>query len=88
MAISSNDRQVRYFDLASFELINSSSPDAHPIHQVAFDPEGKHVFAAHSDSLKIWDLEAPRLIQSVLKPSRLVCDIKVDSEYAYVLESA
>eukprot|EP01017_Pseudomicrothorax_dubius_P012627 TRINITY_DN1530_c0_g1_i2.p1 TRINITY_DN1530_c0_g1~~TRINITY_DN1530_c0_g1_i2.p1 ORF type:complete len:661 (+),score=111.07 TRINITY_DN1530_c0_g1_i2:114-2096(+) len=57
LASASFDRTVKYWDLERFEVISSSRPEATPIQQICFDKEGKVIFSAAHESLKVWNIE-------------------------------
>jgi len=70
MAVASSDKIIRYYDANSFELINESSPDVHPLSTVDFNPDGDVVIGAYHDSIKVWNLEERKLVSMVSKTTR------------------
>jgi len=76
MAIACSDKVIRYYDTSSYELINESSADVHPITNIEFDQEGESVVAAYSDSIKVWDLENRKMVSMVSKTARPVLDLR------------
>lgn len=89
MAVACSDKIIRYYDTTTYELINESSADVHPLNNVEFDPDGETVIAAHTDSIKVWDLEQRKLISMVSKTARPVFDMKVtwDNDFTFLLEN-
>lgn len=57
MAVAWSDKIIRYYDTSTFELINESLADVHPISNIEFDSDGEVVITAYSDTIKTWNLE-------------------------------
>ena len=70
MAIACSDKIIRYYDAISYELINESMADVHPISNVDFNPDGDVVIGAYSDSIKVWNMEENKLVSLVSKTTR------------------
>ena len=52
IAVAWSDKIIRYYDTSTFELINESLADVHPISNIDFDSNGEFVITAYSDTLK------------------------------------
>mmetsp|Transcript_8115 Transcript_8115/g.7696 ORF Transcript_8115/g.7696 Transcript_8115/m.7696 type:complete len:120 (-) Transcript_8115:1227-1586(-) len=89
MAVASSDKVIRYYDAISYELINESIPDVHPLSTVDFNPDGDVVIGAYSDSLKVWNMEDRKLVSLVSKTARAVFDLSSGSstDYTFLLEN-
>ncbi|CAI2381436.1 unnamed protein product [Moneuplotes crassus] len=89
MAVASSDKVIRYYDAISYELINESIPDVHPLSTVDFNPDGDVVIGAYSDSLKVWNMEDRKLVSLVSKTARAVFDLSSGSStgYTFLLEN-
>jgi WD40 repeat protein len=61
LAAAASDKIVRYFDLESGEMINKSYSDVHPIYRMQYENEGNLLYTGYADSVKVWDLETPKL---------------------------
>jgi katanin p80 WD40 repeat-containing subunit B1 len=55
MALASGgaDRTVKYWNLDKFNLISQTRPDATPIQSILFYDDGKNLFSAAHESLKV-----------------------------------
>jgi WD40 repeat protein len=89
MAVAWSDKVVRYYDASTYELINESSPDVHPIANIEFDPDGETVISSYSDSIKVWNLEQKKLVSIVSKTARPVFDLRtsLEADFTFILES-
>lgn len=89
MAVAWSDKVIRYYDTTSFELINESLSDAHPISNIDFDPDGETVITAYSDAIKVWDLETRKLVSYVSKGARPTFDLKwaYETDFTFILEN-
>lgn len=89
MAVACSDKIIRYYDTSTYELINESSPDVHPIGKVDFDPDGEVVIGGYSDSVKVWDLESRRIVSLWNKSARPVLDLKCSdtTDFTFVIEN-
>ncbi|XP_020589436.1 katanin p80 WD40 repeat-containing subunit B1 homolog [Phalaenopsis equestris] len=57
LATGSADRTVKFWDLETFELIGSSGPEATGIRSIIFHPDGKTLFCALDEVLKVLSWE-------------------------------
>ncbi|KAH0470267.1 hypothetical protein IEQ34_001825 [Dendrobium chrysotoxum] len=57
LATGSADRTVKFWDLETFELIGSSGPEATGISSMIFHPDGKTLFCALDEVLKVLSWE-------------------------------
>lgn len=57
LASAGFDKNVKYFDLEDFSLDSETKKEALAIDAITFDTEGKYLFSASNDSLKIWRAE-------------------------------
>ena len=89
MAVAWSDKIVRYYDTTTYELINESLPDAHPICGIDFDPDGENVITSYSDAVKTWDLESRKLVSLVSKTARPTFDIKCapETDFTFITEN-
>lgn len=53
LASSSTDGTVKFWDLESFQQVSTTINDAGPIKQITFHPDGKVLFCAPRDVLKV-----------------------------------
>lgn len=70
MAVACSDKVIRYYDAISYELINESLPDVHPLANVDFNPDGDVVIGAYSDSVKVWNMEERKMVSLTSKTAR------------------
>jgi len=54
LATGSADKTVKYWDLEKFGLICSTKPEATGIQSISFDPDGKYLFSAAQDAMRVW----------------------------------
>ena len=45
------------------------------------------MYSAYADAVKVWNMEAPKLMYTIDKSPRLVFDMKVTDEYLYIAEN-
>jgi len=74
------DRTAKYWDLETFGHIATTSPDTTPIQQICFDPNGDYVFSAANESLKVWEIETPKLVDNIESTWRGVEDIQINEK--------
>lgn len=65
MATGAEDRVVRFFDLESLEEVSCSAPELTRARCVAFSPDGRFLFAAFQDSLRVLSWEPAEARDSV-----------------------
>jgi len=65
LAVGGHDRIVRYWDLQNFELAGQTQLDSTKIQQVKFASNGVNLFSASNDSLKVWDMDRSKLVDSI-----------------------
>jgi len=53
LATGSADKTVKYWDLEKFGLICSTKPEATGIQSLSFDPDGKYLFTAAQDAMRV-----------------------------------
>ena len=67
-------------------MISASAKDSNPCFRICFNEEGSCLYAANTDNMKIYDLEANKVLDIVMKPHRKILDLKCSSEYIYVAD--
>ena len=89
MAVAASDKIVRYYDTDSYELINQSHQDAHPIWNIDFEPDGEYVVTSYSDAIKVWDMENRKLKSYISKVARTTLDLKwaPESDFTFAAEN-
>ena len=87
LAAAASDKIVRYFDLDSGEMINKSYSDVHPIYWMQYESKGNLLYTGYADSVKVWDLETPKLWFVFDKTPRAIQDLQVTEDYLYVCEN-
>lgn len=53
MVSSSTDKTLKFVDLDQPGSMNTSPVDAHPLRAITFDQDGKHIFSANAEMLKV-----------------------------------
>lgn len=53
MASGGADKTVKYWDLEHFQLISSTRPDTTAIQEIVFSADGRALFSAAHESLKV-----------------------------------
>jgi len=61
LATGSADKTVKYWDLEKFGLICSTKPEATGIQSLSFDPDGKFLFTAAQDAMRVWHVDTNEL---------------------------
>ncbi|XP_075262095.1 katanin p80 WD40 repeat-containing subunit B1-like isoform X3 [Convolutriloba macropyga] len=56
-ATGSVDKTVKFWDLETFQMIGSSQPESQPVKCIHFEQEGKFLFSATDNSLKLYTWE-------------------------------
>ena len=54
---------LQLWDLESMSLIESTPTEATGVRAMAFHPDGRHVFSALQDGLRVWSWEPPPCMQ-------------------------
>ncbi|CAD8057045.1 unnamed protein product [Paramecium primaurelia] len=81
MASGGGDRCVRYWDLDRLTQLSSTRTDTTPIQCILFEQNGKVLYSAAYDSLKVWDVEHDcQLLDNVESSWRGVLDLIVVQE--------
>jgi WD40 repeat protein len=69
---------VKYWDLETNDHISTTSPDPTAISQICFEPEeGRYMFSASNNSLKVWDIEQANMVDQVESNWSGVTDLAV-----------
>jgi len=79
LATGSADKTIKYWDLEKFGMICSTKPEATAIQNINFDSDGKYLFSAAQDTLKVWNVEVDNLtlLDNVESSWRGVQDLSV-----------
>ncbi|KAM3141022.1 hypothetical protein pb186bvf_006823 [Paramecium bursaria] len=90
IASGGGDRCVRYWDLEQYQAICATRTDTTPIQQIQFVNEGKYLFSAAHESLKVWDMEKDggQLLDNIESTWRGVQDMITDRDYLYGLAAS
>jgi WD40 repeat protein len=81
LASGHQDRTVQYWDLENFGHISSTPPESNSIQKICFDPnDSRYLFTAASESLRLWDIEESRLLDSIESTWRGVEDLCVNAK--------
>lgn len=75
------DKKAKYWDLENFTLDSETKMESTAIEAVCFDNEGKFIFSASTDSLKIWHADKKcKNMGSVPVKWRNVKDLKISKD--------
>jgi katanin p80 WD40 repeat-containing subunit B1 len=61
LASGSADKTIKYWDLEKFGMLCSTKPEATGIQSINFDTDGKYLYSAAQDTLKVWHVDADNL---------------------------
>lgn len=79
LATACKDRQIRLWDLDTFETFDKSSPDTASATAMAFHPDGQSLFAAFPDSFRQYSLEPVTPVHHKLMAWNPATDLMVTS---------
>jgi WD40 repeat protein len=86
LASAGLDKRTILWDLETMTEESMTKQEATPIEAVSFDTEGKFLFTASNESLKVWKIDAGcRLLNSVPTKWKGVKDLMVSSDNKFVL---
>lgn len=86
LASAGLDKRSILWDLDTMALEGETKQEATPIEAISFDSEGKYLFTASNESLKVWKTDSGcRLLNSVPTKWRGVKEIKVSPDNQSVL---
>ncbi|XP_054165433.1 katanin p80 WD40 repeat-containing subunit B1-like isoform X2 [Oppia nitens] len=77
LASSSADGTVKFWDLESFQQVSSTVNNSGPIRQIIFHSDGKAIFSAARDVLKVYGWEPARTFDTVFMGWGKISDISV-----------
>lgn len=77
LSTSSADGTVKFWDLETFQQVSTTVNDAGAILRIAYHPEGKVLFAAARDVLKVFQWEPTRTLDSLVMSWGKVKDMVV-----------
>ena len=60
LSSSSTDGTVKFWDLEKFQQVSSTPPDAGPVHRIVYHPDGRALFSAPKDIVKVQQWEPSR----------------------------
>lgn len=77
LSSSSMDGTVKFWDLETFQQVSATVNDAGPVMKVIYHPDGRVLFSAARDVLKVYQWEPARTIDTVVMGWGKVKDIAV-----------
>ena len=60
--------------------------DSNPFFRICFKDDGSCLYAANTDNMKVYNLEANSVLDIVMKPHRKILDLKCGDDHIYVAD--
>jgi len=67
-------------------MISASAKDSQPCHNIWFKDDGTWLYASNTDNMKVYDLEANKVLDIVMKPHHKNLDLKYNDEYLFIAD--
>lgn len=77
LASSSTDGTIKFWDLETFQQVSSTYNDAGAIRKILFHPDGKVIFSAARDVLKVYGWEPARTFDTLYMGWGKIADLTV-----------
>mmetsp|Transcript_12525 Transcript_12525/g.27006 ORF Transcript_12525/g.27006 Transcript_12525/m.27006 type:complete len:729 (+) Transcript_12525:243-2429(+) len=77
LATSSSDKTVRLWDMEYLKALEQTAPEATAVRAITWHPDGRHVFAAIQDGLRVWSYDPVTQHDNIDMPWSKVSDISV-----------